>query len=131
MSKFTLFFSFVSLFFGVSHIAYADDFDGTFVCRVVMNSDGSSYEAVIKITGRTLKSKRLGDDDSWLSNYILVHDGTTNPFKTFVRTGNTIQEDIIVMRKTKDKNIFHYNAIMTSDDLEVKSRFRYAICQKI
>jgi len=130
MNKFAIFLSFI-LFLGASNVVYSDEYDGTFVCGLVMNGDGSGDDIVVKISGTTLNTKPLGYDDSWFMDYVLIHAGKVNPFKTFVQIGNTIQESVVVVRTTTNKNILHFNAVDTSDDWEVRSRLRYAICERI
>ena len=116
---------------GVSTAAYGNDFNGTFVCDVKMNGDGSGNDQVIKISGNILKHKYMGDDDSYFTNYTAIHTGAVNPFKTFVQTGNFVHEDILVIRATDKKNVFHFNNINTASGWKVKSRLSYGVCQKI
>jgi len=115
----------------VSTAAYGNDFNGTFVCDVTMNGDGSGNDQVIKISGNILKSKYMGEDDSWFTNYTAIHTGAVNPFKTFVQTGNFVHENILVIRATDKKNVYHFNEINTGSGRKVKSRLSYGVCQKI
>ncbi len=94
-------------------------------------SDGSGDNKIIKISGQELKMKSLGDDDTLYSDFSLIYQGKTNEFSTFVQTGNFIQEQIIVLRETEQKNIFHLNGISTSDGWSAKSRVIYGTCEKI
>ena len=123
------------IFIGLSGSAYADVFQGNFVCETILVSDGSKIKIAMVIDGNSKKEKRLGYDDSWYSKEKLIYRGKYNSFLTFVKENNTIQEDITVITKMTNGS-FHYNRIYTAENdrysgiHQIQSRHQFGLCTK-
>ena len=119
----------ILIFIGLSASAFADVFQGQWICTITNAEDNSSSDMVYEISGKTLKSKYRGS--SIHSDYSLALRGKTNPFIVFVEEGNSITETIIVLQTTGSKNQLHVNTTRTSDNVRVKARSSYGICDRV
>ena len=132
MKKLTTLIATISLYASLTVAAYADKINGQFVCEVNYG-DGSRETIVAVVEGNTLKTKRLGDDDTWYGHHKLIHIGKYNEFKTFVYINNTIVENIvtIVFDAETGNGEYHFSAVNTSVAWKSKSRVRHGTCDKI
>ena len=123
------------IFISLSGSAYADVFQGNFVCEIIFASDGSKEKIAMVIDGDSMKQKRFGDKDIWYSKEKLIHRGKVNSFLTFVKEDNTIVEDVTVITKMTNRS-FHYNRISTDEDdkysgiKQIQSRHQFGLCTK-
>ena len=132
MKKLITLIAMISLYASLTVAAYADKINGQFICEV-MFSDGSKETKVAVVEGNTLKTKRLGDDDTWYGHHKLIHNGKNNEFKTFVYLNNAIVEDIvtIVFDPESGTGEYHFSAITTGVAWKSKSRVVHGTCDKI
>ena len=120
---------------GLSGSAYADVFQGSFVCEIIFASDGSEVKLAMVIDGDTKKEKRFGKSDDWYTKEKLIYRGKYNSFLTFVRENNAILEDVTIITKMTNGS-FHYNRISTDEDdyysgiKQIQSRHKFGLCTK-
>ena len=116
------------IFIGLSGSAYADVFQGKWLCNVISAGDGSGNQYVYTISGKNLGTSEVGF--SFFTDYIQRFTGKTNPFKIFVGVDNSISETVIVLRSIS-RNKLHVGETNTSDGWRAKSRMWYGICDRI
>lgn len=96
----------ILVFLAILNAEFSSELNGTFICDVTMNSEGSGGQDVLVIQENTMKIKPLGFDDAWFSNYTFIHKEKVNPFKTLLWWDHT-QEDLVKVSVRARKNTYH------------------------
>ena len=123
----TIYFVLVVLFGSVGTLS-ANSVNGNFFCEVFFR-DGSSSDYFITTTSTGMKSKYIKYGDE--SEYVEIHKGETNDFRVFVRIGNFVVEDVVVLSATRSPREFHYNGTGTHSGDDLDYRIEKGICNKL
>ena len=120
---------------GLSGLTYADDIQGTFICKYknsMDDDDETGTEIVYKIRGEVLNSRRLDGEKSYehfqkFSSKEVKHYIN---FKVFVGDENT-GLDVIVLTASDNPNKLYFNKTTTSWGSNPKGRAWYGFCSRI
>jgi hypothetical protein len=118
----------LAVLFGSVGTLSANSVNGNFVCEVFFR-DGSSSDYFITTTSTGMKSKYIKYSDE--SEYVEIHKGETNDFRVFVKIGNFVVEDVVVLSATRNPREFHYNGTGTHSGDDLDYRIEKGICNKL
>ena len=121
------------IFIGLSGSAYADVFQGKWVCEEINVGNTSRHQYVYTISGNNLHTRHL--ELPLQTEYFKIYTGKINSFVVFVEDtevkGDYSFEEVVVLNATKKKNKLQLSRTATKPNFALEGSRMYGICNKI